>query len=196
MTSSSVFAPATAGIRAGANNRAPGANGNREPPLTSVRATSMSLRGGFDDKLHVILRRMMKFDQYVVCVQETWMNGSQTLHKSFMGKTFVIILVNEFDQTTPVGAFRRGGVGIILSPQAARDWDGKTHQFGKRLVSARFHVEGAAITFASGWAPNSSNSTAMRVEFREEMENLQRFVHAEGHLFFGIDGNCKAILPN
>ena len=126
-----------------------------------VKLLTMNVRGlqdieHSDSKLREVIRRMERQGVFVVALQETWAWGSETRsvqNPEDPSRVYTLVLHNTAKPENPKGR-PRGGVGMILSPEAAKVWDGKPLYYGShgRLLALRLLLARPMVV-GSGYAP-------------------------------------------
>ena len=110
-----------------------------------------------DDKLEELRGVAAKRKAYAVGVQETWRIGQETLDS----RDWKFVTQGKAERTCNRGS---GGVGILLSPNAVRDWeaaDSEVLLFGERILAVRLKLKDAdkrsvRVLLAVAYAPVSS----------------------------------------
>jgi len=128
-----------------------------------------------DDKLEELRGVAAKRKAYAVGVQETWRIGQGTLDS----RGWKFVTQGKTEMTCNRGS---GGVGILLCPDAVRDWeaaDSEVLLFGERILAVRLQLKDAdkrsvRVLLASAYAPVSSAPQAERDAFLSELENVKR----------------------
>jgi hypothetical protein len=126
-----------------------------------------------DDKLEELRGVAAKRKAYAVGVQETWRIGQGTLDS----RGWKFVTQGKTEMTCNRGS---GGVGILLSPDAVRDWeaaDSEVLLFGERILAVRLQLKDAdkrsvRVLLASAYAPVSSAPQAERDAFLSELETM------------------------
>lgn len=152
---------------------------------------TMNIRGLTDDKERTLVRRMQQQNIDVIAVQETHLYGSGSkilLDLNNIQFTFVY-----HGPERPDGCTRKmapsNGVGLLLSPKAAKLWDRKEHKFGERLLALRFGGRRGCMV-GSAYAPHTGRDLEERVAFQDNLLECEAFTKDADRLLIGMDANA------
>lgn len=159
-----------------------------------LKLLSQNVRGlsdAHDTKLRVIMQRMIAQRVDVAVLQETWIFNSKV--EQIEGPDDELFTLIRHGEPKRKGR-ARGGVAILLSPNAAQVWDQQPRPFGidHRLLAIRLVPDGALpVTVGCGYAPTSSHPAAERDRFHDDIQQLESSTPASDLLLIGMDANAS-----
>lgn len=157
--------------------------------LRNLQLFSQNAQGLNDDKFEELLAFMRKSSCFAFAVQETWRKGQSSVEN----QGFVM-------QCNGVSSgASRGGVAIVLSPQAVEAWiaaGSSVMYFGPRIIAVKFKLFDSkkremVVRFVSAYAPVSSTSQKVRDEYLDDLQRCIMSCNDDEVLIVATDANAS-----
>jgi hypothetical protein len=156
-----------------------------------IKIMSQNMRGMPEHKLEMLLSTMRERDTFAYTLQETWRIGTTTLEN----KGFKIFLNGMKERSCNRGS---GGVGIILSPTAAKAWEdggSEVKHYGTRIVAVKLLLADeknrpVTLVLVAAYSPIGAAGQEERADFFRNLDICEKACKQGEILLIGADANA------